>query len=178
MSDVIPYYGGRSGRDEFEYGRKYYGSLDESLDDGSPLPPIDFSNVAYDRWTIRMSHMARGIREEYWNVDLKLRESQRESSMNGDRIFYTLLYRMMLSISVHDKFDQLIYYIYHGYLNGILEEEEDGLLMEVTPPLLHGISVLGGWYIRCPFYEYDTIALDEDGYYYSNGEDSEREIEE
>ena len=50
MSDNIPFFGGRMSRGDYGYGRWNFDSLDEEPFDGVTLPPIDYSDIAYDQW--------------------------------------------------------------------------------------------------------------------------------
>lgn len=175
MSDVIEYYGGRVGVREFWYGPWTYGDLG-NIDEEDDLPPIDYADLAYDRWTITMSLRSDGLDEQYWDVLLKLKDGPRMVA-GGDNDYYfdTLLFQMVLSISAHDDYDKEVIYLYFGYLRRIFESES--LSMATSDILIWNISSIGAWYIAAPYYKYEIKRLDGDGFYAEGEEDDpKREI--
>ena len=106
MSDVVPYYGGKDGTWDFNYGPWTYGEVKERVDsDTESLPPVDYDDISYDEWTIKMSLRADGLPMDFWNDKLD-RKNGPLLRVIGDEIrFDTLLHRMVLSRSAHDGFD-------------------------------------------------------------------------
>ena len=183
MSELIPRYGGRGGgrgsENEFAYGPWTYGQLPSDIDpDSLPLPPIDYTNIAYDSWGIRLSLRGSGVPDNY--MDWYVRRSNGPTTFyyGRDLIHDTLLYRMCLSRSAHDEFDRDIAYLYTGFLRTCMDIDLMVIYYEFSDDLLWNIGRLGGYFIMAPFYEYDIIGLCVEGFYYSRDPDSDREIEE
>ena len=177
MSDVVPRYGGRGGRWEFGYGPGTYGEIMEDYDSDEGLPSVDYENIAYDEWTIKMSLKFDGLSEEFWEGKLSLRNGPLLRVVENVLTYDTLLYRMVLSRSAHDEFDRGIAYLYYGYLKEIMESGELLVLFEVSVELVWDIARWGAYFIMCPYYEYEVIELDGNGYYSRREDDSDREIE-
>lgn len=177
MSDMVPLYGGRDEVWDFYYGPWNYGDTQEVEEDEDELPMVDYSHIAYDKWTIEMSLRGDGIPQSVWNVILERRNGPSLRMVGNDLRFDTLLYRMKLSRSAHDEFDRGIAYLYYGYLKEI--KRCGPLLVEfyVSDELIWDLSRWGAFFIMCPYYEYEIIELDEYGYYADRREDSDREIE-
>ena len=178
MSDVVPFYGGRSGVWEFGYGPGKFGDVLEDYDsDDESLPDINYGDIAYDEWTIKMSLRCERIPEEYWDNLLSLRISSRLNVYGGDATYDTLLYRMVLSRSAHDEFDRELAYLYYGFLKEIMELGHLLVNFEVSEELVWDIARGGAFFIMCPYYEYEVIGLDENGFYAHRPDDSDRDIE-
>ena len=178
LSDVVPFYGGRDGTWEFYYGPVRYGEiLDDEDPDAEELPAVDYGDIAYEKWTIRMSLRSGGVPVELWGDILDRRSAPLLRVMGDIIVFDTLLYRMNLSRSAHDEFDREIAYLYYHFLKGIMELGRLLLNFEVSDELVWDIARDGAYFIMCPYYEYEVIALDGDGYYAFRADDSDRDIE-
>ena len=176
MSDNIPYYGGRTGNktvSDFYYGRFTYGTVEEE-EEGVPLPPINYNDAAYDEWSLRVCLKAQGVAEQDWGIYLCLKDGAVEYKYGYDRVYKTLLYRVVLSNNLHDRFDRIVYHLMAGFLREIWNENEMGMVL--TSPLLRSISIEAAWYISCSFMEYAIIYLDLGGYYENRSSDSDREL--
>ena len=141
MSAVVPYYGGRDGTWDYNYGPWNYGDTkeEEGLEE-EELPMVDYHDIAYDRWTINMSLRSYGIPQEIWNVVLDRKDGPLVRMVGNDLRFDTLLYRMVLSRSAHDEFDREIAELYYGFLKEIRGsgtllvyfEISDGLIWDIA----------------------------------------------
>ena len=171
MSDNGEHYGGRNNVKQFTYGPYYYGSLPNDEEPEGPLPSINYDDIAYDEWSIKLSLKAIGLHEQYWRIDLCRRKKALERrGRNDEKIFDTLLYRMVRSIKLHNDYDRMILNLFRGFLRGIFEA--GGMISKCTPQLMKDVSTVGGHFIAAPFYHYKVITLDEWGYF-REGEDPE-----
>ena len=180
MSDVVPYriqfYGGRVGTWEFWYGPWTYGDLGDIAEEDD-LPSVDYTDLAYDRWTITMSLRSDGLDEEYWHILLELKDGPRMVISDDNHYYFdTLLFQMVLSTSAHDAYDKEVFYLHFGYLRRICKSEL--LFVAASDVEIWHVSSIGAWYIAAPYYLYEIKRLDGDGFY-APGEkdDPKREIE-
>ena len=178
MSSVVPRYGGRDGTWDYDYGPWNYGDTKEvEGGDDDELPMVDYSDIAYDEWTIKMSLRSDGLPQSLWDVVLVRREGPLLRMVGDELRFDTLLYRMVLSRSAHDDFDREVVELYYGFLKEI---KKSGVLLvyfDVSDKLMWDIALWGAYFIMCPYYEYEVIELDEYGYYAQRPDDSDRDIE-
>ena len=136
--------------------------LDE---DKGALAPIDYTDIAYDKWNIEMSLRVKGVREEYWDCFLRLRTGPDEGKFNNmESRYLTLLYRDCKSVSLHEKYDNVLIRFYTGYLREIVEECD--VNVDVSYYLIRRLGVFGSWYISGLLYDYRTFLLDGDGYFW------------
>ena len=178
MSDVVPYYGGRDGMCDYNYGPWNYGDIKEMEgSDDDELPMVDYRDIAYDEWTIKMSLRSDGLPQGFWDIILERRDGPFLRMVGNELRFDTLLYRMILSQSAHDDFDRETVDLYCGFLKEIKRSGPLLVYFDVSDGLMWDIARWGAYFIMCPYYEYEVIELDEYGYYAQRSEDSDREIE-
>ena len=107
---------------EMDYLREDYGSVEYLDEDEETLMPVDYTDIAYDEWNIKMSLRVKGIKEVFWNCFLRLRMGPDEMKYdNMETRYLTLLYRVSKSVSLHEKYENVLIDLYTGYMREIVE---------------------------------------------------------
>ena len=152
------------------YGDVFFPEDDES----DELPPVNYSNIAYEDWSIQMSCRATGLRPQYYQ---RLNRGHEVLLMADDEPAYlTLLYKTVKSRSLHKSYDGIVVNLYTGYLRELV------LGNDINAPtsyyLVRCLGGLGAWYISAPFFHYKSLLLDAAGYFWnSSGNESSSEEE-
>ena len=154
---------------EYDYGPRYYGDIfydnvEDANEDKEKLPDVDYNDIAYSHWTMKMSFKAIGLDERYWNkLLLRSQGPQLYVRSGGIKSYHTLLYKMHLCPKKHAEFTDMLLYLYSGYLRSIWKRYN--IQMICTDVVIKHITFEGSWYIEAPFFKYKLIELDSNGYF-------------
>ena len=128
---------------------------------------IDYHDIRYDSWTMKLSYMAADKTESDYEADLELVGGPEMSSYQGGNVYTYLFAQETYDIGQHHEYNYLIFMLSVGYLRSFVNSINlNPVEFNVTDPLLDGLagSILA-YYISPPLYVYFT----ED--YLSNGEE-------
>lgn len=128
---------------------------------------IDYDDIRYDSWTMKLSYIAADRTESDYEDDLKLVGGPEISSYQFGDVYTYLFAEETDDLAKHYKYDYIIFMLSVGYLRSCLNSINlNPLEFNVTDPLLDGFggSILA-YQIAPPLYVYFT------GDYFSNGEE-------
>ena len=128
------------------------------------LWPIDYSDEAYDDWTIGISNLVHDDGEPTLIYHLRHSEGPEVIGRCVDAVYMTLLCRTVRSTIKFDRYDEITGNIYRCFLRSIANEVRLTSIMNTTDVIVDMISCIGLSYIQLPLYKYKVIALDEHGY--------------
>ena len=128
---------------------------------------IDYSDIRYDSWTIKLSYIVADKTDFDYEADLELAGGPEMTSFQGGNVYSYLFAEETYDLAKHNEYDYFIFMLSVGYLRSFVNSINLNPLEFIVSDAL--LDELGGsilaYQISPPLYVYFTKD------YYSNGEE-------